>query len=156
MYALNPYLNFQSDAREAMEFYQSVFGGELTISTFGEFNAVPEGHEASDQVMHAALEGPVRLYAADHPQGFAPHDFVRGTNVNLAFMGDAESELAPWFEALSEGGEVVMPLGRQVWGDLYGNVVDRFGISWMFNIATDSDPASTLMEDPISEGGTGE
>ncbi|MDO5496084.1 MAG: VOC family protein [bacterium] len=152
MFTLNAYLNFQGNAREAMRFYESVFGGTLTLHTFAQFNAVPEGHEAADQIMHAALEGPISLYAADHPEGLAPHPFVQGTNVNLALMGDNEEELRPWFDALSDGGQVVMPLQQQVWGDMYGAVVDRFGISWMFNIST-ADPASTLQEDPISEDG---
>lgn len=136
MYALNAYLNFQGHTREALTFYHSVFGGELSFATFGQFGAVPEGHPAADLIMHGSIEGPVNLYGADHIEGMAPHAFAAGNNVNLAFMGDAASyeQLAGWFDRLAEGGQVIMPLGAQVWGDIYGGVVDKYGISWMFNI----------------------
>lgn len=130
---LNPYLNvLDGRAREAVEFYQSVLGGELTLSTFGEMGT--EG-PLGEQVMHAQLETPAgfTLMVAD-----APPEMVQvtlGDNISVSLSGDDAEELRGWFNALAEGGRVNMPLEKQVWGDEFGAVTDRFGINWMVNIA---------------------
>ncbi|NCD20232.1 MAG: VOC family protein [Actinobacteria bacterium] len=127
-------LAFHGNAREAMEFYQSVFGGELGISTFADFGAVPPGDPGADHIMHAQLDAAdLTLMASDLPPGM-PH--TPGETVSLVLWGDDEAKLRGWYEALSEGGEVSMPLERQIWGDLYGDFRDRFGISWSVNIST--------------------
>lgn len=133
---LHPYLNFPGTTRDALEFYGKVFGVEPQIATFGQFGAVPEGNEHADKVMHGSLEVTdiIRLYAADHLDGMAPYEFQQGNNINLAIMGDEEARIRGYFDALADGGNVVMQLEKQVWGDFYGALVDRFGISWMFNI----------------------
>ena len=97
---LNPYLSFQGNAREAVEFYQQVFGGELTVSTFGEYGM--EG-PAADQVMHAQLETPAgyTLMVSDTPPGM---DYTPGTNITVSLSGDDSEELRGYFAALSEGG----------------------------------------------------
>lgn len=129
------YLNFPGTAREAMTFYQEVFGGELTVTTFRQLGALPADHAAADQVMHSELRGPVVvLCAADVPEGVAPVTLTRGNDVNLALMGDDEAQVRVWFEALSDGADVEMPLARQIWGDLYGSLTDRFGVGWMANV----------------------
>lgn len=131
---LNPYLSFQDTARDAMEFYRSVFGGELSISTFGDMGD-PDG-VASDLVMHASLETPAgyTLFASDTPPGMELHP---GSQITVSLSGDAESaaELRGYWEALSTDGTVRMPLERQMWGDDFGMVTDRFGIDWMVNIS---------------------
>lgn len=132
---LNPYLNFpDAQAREAMEFYQSVLGGDLTVMTFGDVGG--EGPVAT-QVMHGQLETPsgFTLMGAD-----APPEMVQvryGDNVSVSLSGAAEDgdDLRRWFTGLSEGGEVRQPLEQAPWGDEFGMLVDRFGISWMVNIA---------------------
>ncbi len=128
---LNPYLGFDCDAREAMEFYQGVLGGELAISTFGEFGQA--GTPVENQVMHATLSTPAGyvLMASDTPPGM---DHSPGTNITIILSGDDEAELREYFEGLSAGGSVTVPLERQMWGDLFGQFVDRFGIGWMVNI----------------------
>jgi PhnB protein len=128
---LNPYLSFQGNAREAVEFYQQVFGGELTLSTFGEYGM--EGPTA-DQVMHAQLETPAgyTLMVSDTPPGM---DHTQGTNITVSLSGDDSEELRGYFAKLSEGGTVVTPLEKQMWGDEYGACTDRFGIPWMVNIS---------------------
>jgi PhnB protein len=128
---LNPYINFDGNAREAMEFYNHVFGGTLAVNTFGEFggdNPNPDG------VMHAMLEtdGGFALMASDLPPGME-HD--PGSNIAISLSGDDGDELRAYWEQLSAGGTVTMPLEKQMWGDEFGMCVDRFGISWMVNIS---------------------
>ena len=130
---LNPYLNYKDTAREAMTFYQSVLGGELTISTFGEFHASEDPAE-QDKVMHAQLETPdgFVLMAADTPNAME-HRPQAGVSVSLS--GDDEAKLRGYFEGLSAGGTVVMPCEKAPWGDTFGMCVDRFGTSWLVNAA---------------------
>jgi len=132
---LNPYLNFpDARAREAMEFYRSVMGGELTVMTFGDMGT--EGPLAT-QVMHGQLEvaGGLVLMGADAPPEMVQGSF--GDNVSVSLSGGPEDgeELRGWFAGLSEGGEVRQPLEPAPWGDEFGMFVDRFGISWLVNIA---------------------
>jgi PhnB protein len=129
---LNPYLGFDGDARQAMEFYRGVLGGDLAITTFGEFGQA--GTPIEDQVMHATLSTPAGyvLMASDTPPGM---DHNPGTNITISLSGDDEAELSGYFEGLSAGGTVTVPLERQMWGDLFGQCIDRFGIGWLVNIA---------------------
>ena len=131
--ALNAYLNFRGNAREAMEFYRQVFGGDLTVATFSEFNASSDPSE-DDLVMHADLQGPdgIRFMGADVPNRM---EFQPGTNFSMSLSGDAESELRGYFEQLAEGGSVSMPLEKAPWGDTFGMCTDRFGITWLVNIS---------------------
>ena len=127
---LNPYLTLDGTAREAMTLYRSVLGGELSVMTFGDMGA--EG-ELAAKVMHAHLTTPdgLTLMASDIPPGEVVEP---GTTVRLSLSGDDEDRLRGWFEALSQGGEVHVPLEKQSWGDLFGQCADRFGIIWLVNI----------------------
>ena len=131
---LNPYLSFKDTARDAMEFYQSVFGGELFISTFGDMG--DPGATEANLVMHASLETPsgYTIFASDTPPSM---ELATGSQITMSLSGDAESdaELRGYWEKLSADGTVRMPLERQVWGDDFGMVTDRFGIDWMVNIS---------------------
>ena len=132
---LNPYLNFpDARAREAMELYHSVMGGELSIMTFGDMGT--EGPLA-DQVMHAQLEVPggLVLMGADAPPEMVQVTFGDSISVSLSGGPEDGDQLRSWFAALSEGGEVRQPLEAAPWGDEFGMLVDRFGISWMVNVA---------------------
>lgn len=128
---LNPYLTFRDNAREAMEFYTSVLGGDLRIMTFGDM-----GMEPANGVMHAMLETPLgfALMASDAPE---PMSHKPGDNVSLSISGDLANadDLRGYFSALAEGGEITMPMEVQMWGDEYGMLTDKFGIPWMVNIA---------------------
>lgn len=132
---MNPYLSFADNARQAMEFYHDVFGGRLRMNTFGEFGA-QDSPDAS-KIMHSMLEtdSGFLLMAADTPSGMEHHP---GTNVSISLSGDDADELRGYWEKLSDGGAVSVPLDKQVWGDVFGACVDRFGISWMVNIETES------------------
>jgi PhnB protein len=122
---LNPYLNFRGNAREAMEFYEGVFGGKLNVSTFADFHAATDPSE-NDLVMHADLEGPegIRFMAADTP---IKMEYRPGTNFSMSLSGDDEAQLRGYFEKLAEGGSVTMPLEKAPWGDIFGMCTDRFG-----------------------------
>jgi PhnB protein len=130
---LNPYLNFRGNAREAMEFYEGVFGGKLNVSTFADYHAASDPSE-NDLVMHADLEGSegIRFMAADTP---IKMEYQPGTNFSMSLSGDDEAQLRGYFEQLAEGGSVTMPLEKAPWGDIFGMCTDRFGISWLVNVA---------------------
>jgi PhnB protein len=130
---LNPYLSFRNTAREAMGFYQSVFGGELTRSTFGEFHASDDPAE-QDKIMHSMLTtgGGQVLMASDTPNSM---DYTPGNNYSISLSGDDDAELRGYWEKLSGGGTVAMPLAQAPWGDTFGMCTDRFGVSWLVNIA---------------------
>jgi PhnB protein len=128
---LNPYINFTGDARQAMEFYNNVFGGTLTLHTYGESGAA-DYHEA-DKIMHGQLEtdSGFTLMAADSPQGMEHNP---GNAITVSLSGDDAGELRGYWEKLSDGGTVSVPLEKQMWGDEFGACVDRFGVPWMVNI----------------------
>jgi PhnB protein len=133
---LNPYLSFRDNAREAMTFYQSVFGGELTVSTFADFHASADPIE-QHKIMHSQLETPdgLVLMGADTPEGM---EYLPAAGVSVSLSGDDEARLRGYWERLSEGGTVTMPFEKAPWGDTFGMCVDRFGISWMVNVAAQS------------------
>ncbi|MFD7500641.1 VOC family protein [Streptomyces sp. NPDC059850] len=127
---LNPYISYDGNARQAMEFYQQVFGGELEMAAFADSGS-PDAPNA-DKIMHARLDTPggYTLMAWDVPEGVPCHP---GNNVAV-YLGGDDSELRHCFEKLSADGTVTMPLEKQAWGDEAGSLVDRFGITWMVNI----------------------
>jgi PhnB protein len=129
---LNPYLTFRASAREAMEFYHSVFGGDLTISTFADFQASGDPAE-QDKVMHAMLstDGGLVLMASDTPDQM---DYVAGSNFSISLSGENEAELRGYWAMLSDGGTVAMPLGPAPWGDTFGMCSDKYGVNWLINI----------------------
>jgi PhnB protein len=129
---LNPYFSFRDTAEEAMTFYRSVFGGEMSVSRFSEYGASDDPAE-QDKVMHSMLTtgtGMV-LMAADTPNSM---DLTVGDNVSVSVSGDDESVMRGWWEALGAGGTVTMPLEEAPWGGLFGMCTDRFGIHWMFSV----------------------
>ena len=129
---LNPYLNFRGTTREAMQWYQEVFGGDLTISTFAELHGSMDPSE-DDLVMHADLEGAsgIRFMGADVPNRM---EYTPGTNFSMSLSGEDEAELRGYFEKLSDEGSITMPLEKAPWGDIFGMCTDRFGISWLVNV----------------------
>lgn len=128
------YLIFDGRTREALEFYQSILGGDLQIMTFGDMGA--EGPEPPpDGVMHAYLgtDDGFRLMASDGSPGEPP---VQGTDFAVALTGDAEDEpvLRGYFEKFAAAGTIDVALEKQMWGDYFGQVTDQFGVAWMVNI----------------------
>ncbi|BBM82114.1 VOC family protein [Candidatus Uabimicrobium amorphum] len=137
MKALTPYLTFDGNAREAMEFYHSCFGGELDIRTFDEApgGSCPGGDSETmkDKVMHACLTlGDFILMASDSPQGGTKN----GDSVHLSINCENREQTDKLFEALGEGGNVTMPLQDTFWGAYFGMVVDQYGFHWMLHQET--------------------
>ncbi len=130
---LNPYLGFRDNAKQAMEFYQSVFGGELTLSTFGDFHASEDPAEA-DKIMHGQLETPsgYTIMGADTPNQMP---YNPGDTYSVSLSGDDEPELRGYWDKLVDGGTVTVPLETAPWGDTFGMLTDRFGVSWLVNVA---------------------
>ena len=131
---LNPYLNFRGTTREAMEFYHTVFGGNLNVQTFKDNHASQDPSE-DDLVMHAVLEGDngIVFMAADAPSRI---EFQPGiNNFSMSLTGEDEATLRGYFEQLAEGGTVSMPLQKAAWGDTFGMVTDKYGVSWLVDIA---------------------
>ncbi|MPQ97573.1 VOC family protein [Modestobacter sp. I12A-02628] len=132
---LNPYINLDHEARQALEFYRDVFGGEFTAMTFGDMGT--EGPEAT-KVMHGQLETPsgFTLMVSDRPEGMERSE---GSSISVSLSGDDADDLRGWFAKLSDGGSVSVPLEKQMWGDEFGMCTDRFGVDWMVNV---SEPAA--------------
>jgi len=137
---LNPYLSFRDNAREAMEFYRSVFGGELTVNTFADLHAAQDDSE-KDLVMHSQLhaENGIVLMSSDTPSRM---EHRPGNNVSMSLSGDDESTLRGYFEKLSSGGTVTMPLEKAMWGDIFGMCIDRFGINWLVDVTGNGSDSS--------------
>jgi len=127
---LNPYIGFTDNARQALEFYQSVFGGTLVMNTFGEYGT--EGPDA-DKIMHGQLETDkgYTLMGADTIAGMERDS---GSAITISLSGDDGDELRGYWEKLAEGGTVTLPLEKQMWGDEFGQCTDKFGVNWMVNI----------------------
>jgi PhnB protein len=127
---LNPYINFNGNTKEVMEFYKNALGGELTMSTYGQMAHNPS---EADKIMHASLITPAGLtiMAADTPEGWA---YNPGTNISVSLSGEDDAELQGYWDKLTEGGKVEQPLVPAPWGDKFGMFTDKFGIHWMVNI----------------------
>ncbi len=138
MIQLDAYLFFKGNCKEAMEFYKSVFGGELSMQTYGEgMKGMPadqtppemQGHD--DKIMHSLLSGgDIRLMGSDSTRdGEFGQSFI-----SLSLSGTDEDKLRNAWDKLSEGGEVTMPLEKAPWGDMFGGLTDKYGVEWMVNI----------------------
>ncbi|MBU1175205.1 MAG: VOC family protein [Alphaproteobacteria bacterium] len=132
---LNPYLHFKDVARDAMTFYHQVLGGELTVSTYGDFNPA-EGSATRDRIMHAMLKTPggLVLMGGDIPD-HVDYRPSAGFSVSLSGPFEDGEELHRYWDGLAAGGTIAMPLATAPWGDEFGMVTDRFGVDWMVNIA---------------------
>jgi PhnB protein len=129
---LNPYISFRDNAKEAMEFYEGVFGGTLVLHTFGEYG--DKNAPEADKIMHGMLEtaSGFTIMAADTPPGM---DLNPGDNMSISIFGDDADDLRGYYSQLADGGAVTVPLEKQMWGDEFGMCIDKFGVAWMVNIA---------------------
>jgi PhnB protein len=128
---LNPYLNFREGAREAMEYYASIFGGDLTVSTFADSGGMGQPEAEQGKVMHSQIvtgDG-LTLMASD-----VPESMPIGANGTVSLSGDDDAVLRRYWEGLVAGGSVTVPLEKAPWGDSFGMCTDKFGVAWMVNI----------------------
>jgi PhnB protein len=132
---LNPYLSFDGNARDALEFYGGVFGAQPSMNTFGEYGDASA--PGADKIMHGMLETPAgyTLMASDMPPGMP---FTPGNTITISLSGDDEDQLRAYWARLTDGGSVTVPLEKQMWGDTFGMCVDPFGVAWMVNITQGS------------------
>jgi len=129
---LNPYLNFNGNARQALEFYASVFGGNLNLNTFADLGA--QDTPDAERIMHGMLETDAgyTIMAADITSDMEYHPMA-GASVSLS--GDDVDALRGYWEKLSASGTATMPMQKQAWGDEFGMCVDKFGVPWLVNIS---------------------
>jgi PhnB protein len=130
---LNPYLNFNGNARQALEFYRSVFGGNLTLSTFADFGAA--GTPDADRIMHGQLETEAG-YTIMGADVTGDMEYLPMAGFSVSLSGDDGDILHAYWERLSVSGTTTMPLAKQAWGDEFGMCVDSFGVSWLVNISS--------------------
>jgi PhnB protein len=128
---LNPYLNFNGTARQAMEFYAQVFGGELQLTTYADFGRKDAGQ--AERIMHGQLDSTAgyTIMAADAPPGMESPG-MHGFGVSIS--GDDAEALRGYWAKLSEGGTVTMPLEKTAWAEAFGMCTDKFGVPWLINI----------------------
>lgn len=139
---LEAYLGFNGDCRDAMEFYKSTLGGELTLQTFGEVPGDQSAEADKNRIIHAELKsGNIHFFASDSMPG---QDVKVGDNVSLCLGGSDEAHLTDLFNKLSAGGTIDMPLEKQFWGDNFGMLTDKFSIHWMVNIDAEKEPEPAL------------
>jgi len=130
------HLNFRGDAREALAFYHSVFGGDLTVISYQDMGAVEDPAEA-DQVVwgQVAAESGFRVMAYDVPSS---RPWSRGADpFFVSLRGDTAEEVAALWERLAEGSTVVVPLAPSQWAPLYGMLTDPFGVTWVVDVAVE-------------------
>jgi len=137
MQLVHVYLNFPGTTREALEFYETVFGTKIAmIQTFGEttfMQNVPEA--AKSKIAHAQLPitNAVHLMASDAVQGYGP-PVTFGNNFQISIVADDKAEADRVYAALSTNGRVTMPMANAPWGPYFGMCADRFGVQWMVSL----------------------
>jgi PhnB protein len=130
---LEAYLFFPGNTEEAMNFYQSVLGGELTITHRGDVDPTTPPDQAH-LVINAALDtGSFTMRAADRSDAT---DEVQ-TRIELTVNGTDDSDLRRIFDGLGIGGTVKAPMEKMFWGDTFGALIDKFGIGWQVNVTSD-------------------
>jgi PhnB protein len=132
MITLNPYIHFKDSAREAMEFYKSVFGGKLDISTFKDAKMAQDSSD-EEKVMHAMLvsENGLTLMGSDTPSHM---EYKPGASISISLSGDNDATLKEYWEKLSVGATISVPLAKAPWGDTFGMLTDKYGIDWLVNV----------------------
>lgn len=132
---LNAYINFEGKAEEALEFYKSVFGGEVYSDTFRKFasDQMPVAEADLDKIMHGFLKGDngIEIMASD---AMSNMQVAASSNIQLSVSGDDEELLKGYWDKLVEGGTVTVPMDKAPWGDTFGMLVDKYGINWMIDI----------------------
>lgn len=135
MVSLNPYINFNGNAREAGEFYQQVFDGSLELNTYEQGGMAEQYPDKAEKIMHGMVstDKGLKLMISDAPDPSNPT--VSNISVSLSGFADDETDLKKFWDKLSEGATVAVPLEKAPWGDTFGMLTDKFGVNWMVNIS---------------------
>ncbi|MFI5958873.1 VOC family protein [Cryptosporangium sp. NPDC051539] len=141
------HLNFHGEASEALNFYQSVFGGEVQIATYGDFG-MPKDQPDAEKVVFGQIVAPngFRVMAYDVPGAAAPQGpapttrRAHGTTITtekffLSVRGETAEEVGALWETLSAGATIVEPYGPAQWAPAFGMLTDRFGVTWILDVA---------------------
>jgi len=136
MIKLNTYLNFNGNTEQVFTFYKKIFGGDFT--TLMRFADMPGSEKMTDEdkekIMHVALPvGEQDVLMGTDVMESMNQRLNPGDNFSISISLDNEAEAIRIFEVLSAGGQVIMPLGKEFWSDLFGICKDQFGIQWMIN-----------------------
>lgn len=133
---LNPYLSFRGNAREAMEFYHSVFGGDLALNRYDSIPGMMGDGDEGAKIMHGQLNTPdgLTLMGADMPEQMADSDDSTVGGTSVCIWGEDTERITALWNALAEGAEIRQPFVKAPWGDTFGDLRDRFGITWMFSL----------------------
>lgn len=143
MAKFHSYLNFNGDCEEAFTYYHSVFGGKVEF--FGKFKDIPSGEgmeispELGERIMHVSLtlDNGQTIMGSDSFDGCGGEAYKQGNNISVSINTDSREEADRLFEGLSKDGSNIMPMYHAFWGDYFGALTDRFGISWMISFAED-------------------
>lgn len=126
--AVNPYLFFSGNCREALAFYNEVLGGELEVMPF-EGSPLEVPPEYNQNVMHATMKiGDMIIMASD---GMPGQEIPKGSMTSLSLNYGKEEDAESVFNALSKGGKITMEYQKTFWGSMFGSFTDKFGIDWM-------------------------
>ena len=144
MAQINPYVMFNANAEEALNFYKSVFGGDFAAVVRYKDMPVDPNHPVAEsdanKIMHIAL--PIGkssiLMASDIPEKFMDQKMETGNRFSLSISAESKEEADKLFNGLSEGGQIEMPIAESPWGSYFGMFADKYGIQWM----VDFDPRS--------------
>ena len=128
---LDAYIFHPGDCREAMEYYKSIFGGEVTYMDMSQMPGVTP--DKADKIMHSHLKGGIINLMGSDGDGSRTEKYGQGA-ISLSISGDNEAELRAAFDALAKDATEVEPIAKQFWGDLFGGLTDKYGIEWIFNI----------------------
>ena len=130
----NPYLHFMGNTEEALKFYRSAIGGEITNLT--RYKDMPGGEKMSpgdqEKIIHASLTiGKGNMLMATDALESMGQSLSFGNNFHICVYAESEAEADKAFAALSAGGNVYMPLNMTFWGSYFGMCGDKFGVRWM-------------------------
>jgi PhnB protein len=128
---ITPYLSFDGNAKQALDFYKEVLGAEIVgLQTFGEAD-YPTPPEADNRVMHANLKkGGISIMFSDT---FPGQSVVVGSNISLTLEPESDEEIQNVYDELSKNGKVLTKLEDTFWGAKYARVQDQFGVIWELN-----------------------
>lgn len=128
---LTPYLNFEGNAEEVLNFYKDALDGEIVMISRYKDAPMPFDEDWKNKIMHARLKfGKSVIMISDGPKDFKT---TFNGNIQLSIEVQDENKMEEVFNKLAAGGKITMPLQKQFWGAKFGMLVDKFGTGWMLS-----------------------
>ena len=138
MAKLNPYLKFDGNCKEAMQFYKKILGWELNIMTVGESPVADDIPAPKDSILHSTLTKNGKTLMGSDLHWGEPHS--NGNGLQICVDCESEEEIIHLFAALAAGGSITQPLGDMPWGSKFASLIDKYGKYWILNF--DKNPVS--------------